>query len=139
MSEDPKPRRRWFSWSLRTLFVVIAIPAVFLGWIAQDFHRAMHRSAERERIIALGGRVGIAGTTSFRHRLFGDGDTDIIVLPSSIADSEIDRIGTVFPEAQIWKVPEADLAHDKYLLKRDFREYIVKLPDVQRSENLISD
>ncbi len=130
MTSDSK--RRWFAYSLRTMFVVIAIPAVLLGWIAHDFHRAMYRSAERERILALGGRVGIAGTTPFRQRLFGDGVTDIIVLPSSIADSEIDRIGMIFPEAQIWKVPEAELADGTYLLKREYRQYIVKMPDVQR-------
>jgi hypothetical protein len=57
MSEqDPKPasatKRRWFQFTLRTLFVVVTAFACWLGWNAQTVHR---RARARHGIEASGG------------------------------------------------------------------------------------
>lgn len=49
-----KPRRRWFQYSLRSFFVVVAAVAVWLGIIA---HRAREQQEAVRAIEALGGRV----------------------------------------------------------------------------------
>ena len=52
----PAPNRRW-SFSLRTLFVVVTVPACWSGW-------NIHRVAERKRLIQLPGvRVYDVGTS----------------------------------------------------------------------------
>ena len=47
------PNRRWFRWSLRTMFVVVTVFCVWLGWNAKIVHQ---RAAMREQIVALGER-----------------------------------------------------------------------------------
>ena len=34
MEENPKPRRRWFRFSLRTMLVLVTVISVYLGWAA---------------------------------------------------------------------------------------------------------
>jgi hypothetical protein len=59
----PRSRRRWFSFSLRVLFVVIAVVAIFPG-------RALYK-AERQRqavahVLSLGGKV------TYEHQMVKD-------------------------------------------------------------------
>jgi hypothetical protein len=35
MSEMPKPKRRWFSFSLRTLLIVVVVLSLLLGWLGR--------------------------------------------------------------------------------------------------------
>jgi hypothetical protein len=45
MTEVPSnPRRRWFQFSLATIFVVVTVPAVWLGW-------ELHHVRERDRLL----------------------------------------------------------------------------------------
>jgi len=52
------PRRRWFGYSLRTLFVVVAVVCVLLGW---QTHVVQHRQAMLMQIVTSGGYVGGPG------------------------------------------------------------------------------
>src|SRR5688572_21449236 len=45
MEENPKPTRRWFRFSLRTLFIVVTIVAVGLGWVLTE--------AKRQRLVEM--------------------------------------------------------------------------------------
>src|SRR5262245_27650401 len=49
-----KPRRRWFSVSLRTLLVLVTVLAIWLGWQANRAHKQREAVA---RIRELGGVV----------------------------------------------------------------------------------
>jgi hypothetical protein len=50
-SNDPQPRRRWFSFSLRTLFVVMTLLACWLGW---ELSVIRERKAVRQQLAAKG-------------------------------------------------------------------------------------
>lgn len=44
MSETPTPpRRRWFRFSLRTMFVLVTVFAVFVGWLAREWRIVRER------------------------------------------------------------------------------------------------
>ena len=50
----PKPKRRWWQYSLRTFFVLLTVLCVWLGWMA---HRANEQRKAVAAIIELGGTV----------------------------------------------------------------------------------
>ena len=47
----PAPKRRWFRFSLRTLFVVVALVAVALSWFLMEVRGRIHQ--RREFILAV--------------------------------------------------------------------------------------
>ena len=72
---EAKPKRRWFSFSLRTLFVVVTIIGVGAGWVAYQ----LNWIRERHRLIELYGKVSLAWRSDlqppeipFSLRLFGE-------------------------------------------------------------------
>ena len=57
MSEDSqKPRRRWFSFSLRTLFLVLTTFSLWLGWHFQIARVVQQRNALRQQARLSNGR-----------------------------------------------------------------------------------
>ncbi|MBI2826035.1 MAG: hypothetical protein HYX69_15225 [Planctomycetia bacterium] len=51
---QPKPRRRWFQFRLRTMFLLVTLFALWLGW---QVNLARQRIAFREALFAKGGYV----------------------------------------------------------------------------------
>jgi len=102
-------RRSFFS--LRTLFVVVTLVAVWLGWQENLVRR---RTVERNRIEAAGGRFSAraaqAGSSrgykpyyyarlSFVRELLGDRAAAEIILPSSFTDEERHSVAEMFSES----------------------------------------
>jgi len=56
-TETPKPKRRWYQYSLRTLFVVMTMVACFCSWYAYEMNEAAKRRAAIEEIKTIGGMV----------------------------------------------------------------------------------
>lgn len=54
---DDKPKRRWFSYSLRTLLVFVTIASVGFGWLGMKMRQAERQRQAIEVIQALGGAV----------------------------------------------------------------------------------
>ncbi len=52
-----KPKRRWYQYSLRTLFVVMTLFAIACSWYAYEMHKAAKRRAAIEEIEKLTGEV----------------------------------------------------------------------------------
>ncbi len=57
MSETQKPRRRWFQYSLRSLFLVTFLASLGMSWFAVRMKRAREQNAAVEEIKRLGGAV----------------------------------------------------------------------------------
>lgn len=56
-SQPPKPKRRWYRFSLRTLLVVILLLSVLLGWFALKLRQAERQRRAVEAIRKAGGTV----------------------------------------------------------------------------------
>ena len=115
----PRPKRRW-SFSLRTLFVVVTVLGCWLGWqvkIVRD-RQALRRELELaasdsfEPYVAIGTRVdGSVSTTWGRkwsvnpvpwyRRVLGDEPVGDLGVPNGWTTSDVNRLRAAFPEAAI--------------------------------------
>jgi hypothetical protein len=113
--DAPKPRRRWFTFSLRTLFVVVTVLCVWLGlefrfvrerqaWV--QVNKAMIRPAEPTRVgSGVGMYISSRPTISyfpFWRRWLGDVPVPSIVFPEGWTDHETEK--RLFPEAELIQV-----------------------------------
>ena len=111
---DSQPKRRWFSFSLRTMFVATTLVACWLGWqvkIVRD------RKEMRQWIVANSGTthhedepfLGVRFDTietlrpiSRIRQLLGDEEVTCIALPPTSTRSEQEQIRKLFPESKIY-------------------------------------
>jgi hypothetical protein len=119
MEPLPANRRRWIAVSLRTLFAIVTLAAIPLGWLASEV-RVVHKRHEaklflREKGAILGkGRLplfvlscknshswpqGSQPIPWLRNVLFGDDQFDWIWLPSQ--DEELRCAASVLEEASV--------------------------------------
>lgn len=118
-----KPPRRWFKFSLRTLFVVITLFAVWLGWEMKFIRarQAMHRWFEDNNWCCeattdmwdagielhatsysysdIQNRVAVA--IPFWRRWLGDDRYEYILYPRDAQTDDIELAKRLFPEADI--------------------------------------
>ena len=57
MNENPKPRLRWFQFTLRSLFLVTFLACIGMSWIGVKIQKARRQKETVEEIKKLGGRV----------------------------------------------------------------------------------
>ena len=107
MSDAPK--RRWFRYSLRTLAIVIAIFACWLGWNANQVRE------RREMIVRVrmqGGRVDIPMRPyvgdydpPFVWQLMGAQRVSSVLIPAAyFNEHHYNRIRRLLPEAEIYSI-----------------------------------
>jgi hypothetical protein len=127
------PRRRWFRFSLRTLFVLVTLFAVWLAWQLNLIHQrnAMHRWIEAHGGSAATGSLGKSfrdeiiqavgpdpdfirqfapetrtGTIPWFKTILGDHAVAYIVIPRVFDPGHVyKRAQVLFPEALIIPVP----------------------------------
>jgi hypothetical protein len=123
---ETKPKRRWFRFSLRTLFVLVlmlALPMAWLSWQLSIAHRlAMLKQIEVEcgdsilpfNSIARNNDVRAyydpylpkpAGKLPWYRTMFGDRLVPLLCLPPSTSGNELAKIKITFPEATVTQVP----------------------------------
>jgi hypothetical protein len=61
MKDEKPPKRRWFPFSLRTMFVLVTVFCVFLGWLIVQLQWIKNRSDAREWVLNNRGLVVNAG------------------------------------------------------------------------------
>ncbi len=102
----PAPKRRWFRFSLRTLFVVVTVFGVWLGW---NLHQVQERNRLMDHIAACGGHCAMGESVAFETTpvplawsLLGAEFVGYIELPvGSFSTKDRSHIQPLFPEAQI--------------------------------------
>ncbi len=102
--QPPKPRRRWFQFSMRSLLIVVTLVAgLLVAW--RVYVEPYRRQRETMALITgLGGFYeAMPGGPSWLRGLFGDENFQNIIEISLSADYD-----TIWPEKE---VSEADLSH----------------------------
>ena len=111
-----QPRRSWFrfAFSLRTLFVVVTIIGVWLGWnlkivrerkaLIQELRRA---SSRRHPFYSLAGdleqdSLKQSSALSIFRRALGDKAYELLEIPYAMKRDRIKQFDAAFPEAELW-------------------------------------
>jgi hypothetical protein len=114
----PAPRRRWFSFSLRTLFVLMAVVGIGLVWLNGELRLIRQRKDCARLIEGRGGGCGIVWQSTWRapdsdrtdlrksripwwRTALGDDSAISITVPVGEADL-FDRARDCFPEASVF-------------------------------------
>src|SRR4051794_35746290 len=109
----PTPRR-WFQFSLRTMFVAVTLLAIPCTYVAYEARIVAHRKATLEKIVLRGANwhgpiPGVITPPSMpqRHvpwirKLLGDPDVEAIAVPEAFSQPELDEIAAEFPEANVF-------------------------------------
>ena len=92
---ETKPKRRWFRFSLRTLFVLVTIVGVAAGWTARQLNWIRERHDFLNRHPQVYGEPDRKGPWPLR--LFGEKTYSVLTVPSSAAHAA----KRLFPESQI--------------------------------------
>ena len=118
---ETKPKRRWFRFSLRTLFVLVTIFGVGYGiFLFQKDAIFVHQRRQFVAKLEADGKnlKGLSAasaelsplknpdrTLSPIRKYLGDHDYSRIVLPISYSQTDVDQAVALFPEAEIqhWK------------------------------------
>jgi hypothetical protein len=109
---DPRPKRRWFRFSMRTLFAVVTVVCVWVGW---NVNAVRTRQSMRKDIEASGGIFSSVGGNISKVR-DGDQNWKPTLIRRALGDSaafgiffnrfttpeDIQRSG-YFPEAQVYE------------------------------------
>ncbi len=109
MNDTPKPPRFRFRFGLRTLFVLLTLSAVFLGW-------NVHQVREREKLLrSISVRGAMFGSINSGQpqqplplvwSLLGATPVGFIEVPSGIfSEYDLHRLKTLFPEAKVENRP----------------------------------
>ena len=118
---ETKPKRRWFRFSLRTLFVLVTIIGVGYGiflfqkdaslvhqrrqFVAKLEEDSKHLKGFSSSSAELSPLKNPDRTLSPTRRYLGDHNYSRIVLPISYSQTDVDQAVALFPEAEIqhWK------------------------------------
>ena len=118
---ETKPQLRWFRFSLRTLFVLVAVISVPLGWFAYQLNWVRERNefinglqaASREKacwtLAEVGGHLDDKRQVSFIRELLGDQAYSRLLLPANFDTFLVSKANNLFPESQIWHVKATPL------------------------------
>jgi hypothetical protein len=145
MNEATK-RRRWLSlqFSLRTLFIVVTVFSVWLGFELRNI------KARKNALEWIEKHNGIYSSTAYSHhqptrlpigmtfsaappiapareiswvrKLLGDRTLQSIGLPQGVSQTDRDRIQSQFPEATVWRM-------EIYSIPTQFFNIVPQLPD----------
>ena len=101
---DERPKRRWFRFTLRTMFVVVTVLGVWLGW---NLHELRQRKLTRQYIVSHGGYVfdGVSdrpwNSLPYSWAILGEKPVETVGLPLQFEPEDRRHIERLFPDAHI--------------------------------------
>ena len=100
------PKRRWFRFSLRMMFVTVTFLCVLLGWVVYQLNWIRQRREYRSEQIKKGNQSGTITMTvdaPISLRIFGeDGQKWLgVFADEETTAAEMERASVLFPEATI--------------------------------------
>jgi hypothetical protein len=111
----PTPKRRWFRFSLRTLFVVVTVGCIWLGWqvkVVRDRRAALEYFSEQERDVWLFPGPSKRSIPAWR-RWLGDTSIATITTGGMQRPQDLELARTCFPEAVVLQFGSRGLMHNK--------------------------
>ena len=97
---DP-PKRRWYQYSLRTVFIVITLLAIPCWYVGEQYRIVAHREEVRNTFWGIPADSD-APQPNFIRRWFGDYSITKIFLLEGTKPTDIQKITDAFPEAEIF-------------------------------------
>jgi hypothetical protein len=101
---EPKTRRRWFQFHLRTLFVVVTLSAVVCGYVGSQSKIV----SNRKRLLQQNGAIGwlrdendATGEIPAVRTWLGDESYRLIRVAPPTAEKTLEKYKAAFPEASI--------------------------------------
>ena len=96
---SPTPKRRWFRFTLRTLFVVVTVCACWLGW---QIHIVHERADALQRLKVMGCEpLFRTNPRCWKCVLLGDVDVSGFEIPLSVLTKANAEIAKWFPESSL--------------------------------------
>jgi hypothetical protein len=120
LNSPPKPRRRWFSYSLRTMFVVVTVFAIWLGWelsYIRERKDAIARLGEPECLFIAStgelrnmnpGNEALIATIPIWRRWLGDEPMAQVCLDAAQDSSLVEKLVELFPEADLYGMTRSE-------------------------------
>jgi hypothetical protein len=96
---ETKPKRRWFRFSLRTLFVLVTVVGVVAGWVAYQLNWIRQRHIFFSKYVIAWTSTSIPSDRPLQPwqlRLFGEKDKGIVNL--TVDNSRVAQARALFPE-----------------------------------------
>jgi len=112
---DKPKRRRWFRFSLRTMFVLLTILGVFLGWLTVQFkwihdrHEAQHWLQSKLNALIINSP---SRSPPWPLKILGEPKVDVIWIPLN-ESTRLEELKRLFPEADVCVGSESP--HEKAL------------------------
>jgi hypothetical protein len=108
---EPKRKRRWFQFSLRSLMIgvtLLAVPFAYVGWQAKIVRQRQAMLFENPRIglLSIVESVGGEKRLPWIRRCLGDLDPGDIVAVDDASESELEKYRSAFPEANVLRKTE---------------------------------
>ena len=108
------PRRRWFQFGLRTMFVVVTVLGVPIGWVAHNLHWIRQRNAWRDPNSGAF-RAPLVTNPPGRLGWFGETGEYYIELKNGTQE-DVDKVQSLFPEARVASEQLIDKTQVRYFM-----------------------
>jgi ABC-type multidrug transport system fused ATPase/permease subunit len=98
------PKRRWFQWSLRTLFVVVTVAALLSAWVVYQLNWIRQRNSARNWIAAhraaLSSAIFEKRPFPWPLRILGEQPENLIEIVTDDM-GRVEELRSLFPEATV--------------------------------------
>jgi len=114
--DESKPKRRWFQFNLRMLFVLVALAACATAWFCGQIHLVKDRMAFRDKLFASDGSFesipGDAAAIPWWRKWLGDYAVDRVRVPDTCEPAFQAEAVRLFPESKVIPISKEEMDAD---------------------------